>query len=428
MSTILDALRKAQDETGEQRAPRGTPLPGEVGPPPRRERPRRSRAWLVTAIVVLVAAVAGGLTLGDRLGLRSGGSRDGGDTAAPTISAAETTSRAEQGLPARAGGARPVPGEADSPAAPDRVAALHPEGARAPARAAARRAELEPTPAGELEVIEGRRDRVQRGAAERSERLKELRERVLEARREAQARAAAKPAQPPIPILTPPANAVAAGERNAPPVPPEPAGGDVAPAALQPAGEPIVDALRAEPQASALARRASEVAAAPHADQVPPPPAQARPADQPLIDDATLAALAAHGRGAVPPPAPEEATGAVAGAELPSAAPAGAGADAGAEGAQRHEAPVALAAVKRAPAPAEPPVLRRPPGGAPQVSINILQWSAEPTRRFAFVTVDGGNVTQIREGDRIGGLTVKRIYEQMIEFGFNDTSFMLRAN
>jgi hypothetical protein len=228
--------------------------------------------------------------------------------------------------------------------------------------------------------------------------------------------------------LTPPANAVAAGERNAPPVPPEPAGGDVAPAALQPAGEPIVDALRAEPQASALARRASEVAAAPHADQVPPPPAQARPADQPLIDDATLAALAAHGRGAVPPPAPEEATGAVAGAELPSAAPAGAGADAGAEGAQRHEAPVALAAVKRAPAPAEPPVLRRPPGGAPQVSINILQWSAEPTRRFAFVTVDGGNVTQIREGDRIGGLTVKRIYEQMIEFGFNDTSFMLRAN
>ena len=74
------------------------------------------------------------------------------------------------------------------------------------------------------------------------------------------------------------------------------------------------------------------------------------------------------------------------------------------------------------------PVLRRSPGGAPQVSINILQWSAEPGRRFAFVSVDGGGMTQVREGDRIGGLTVKHIHQQMIEFGFNESSFLLRAN
>ena len=96
--------------------------------------------------------------------------------------------------------------------------------------------------------------------------------------------------------------------------------------------------------------------------------------------------------------------------------------------------PVPSEPAAAAPAPAAPaaagtsPVLRRAPGGAPQVAINILQWSAEPGRRFAFVSVDGGNMTQVREGDRIGGLTIKHIHQQMIEFGFNDSTFLLRAN
>ncbi|MBY0273856.1 hypothetical protein K2Z84_00830, partial [Candidatus Binatia bacterium] len=81
-----------------------------------------------------------------------------------------------------------------------------------------------------------------------------------------------------------------------------------------------------------------------------------------------------------------------------------------------------------APRAAAQPVLRHSPGGAPQVAINILQWSAEPARRFAFVSVDGGNMTQVREGDHIGGLTIKHIHQQMIEFGFNDGTFLLRAN
>jgi len=37
-------------------------------------------------------------------------------------------------------------------------------------------------------------------------------------------------------------------------------------------------------------------------------------------------------------------------------------------------------------------------------------------------------MTQVREGDKIGGLVVKHIHEQTIEFGFNDSSFLLRAN
>jgi hypothetical protein len=95
-----------------------------------------------------------------------------------------------------------------------------------------------------------------------------------------------------------------------------------------------------------------------------------------------------------------------------------------------EEAPAVVASLPRPEPvqPASPQVLRRAPGGAPRVSINILQWSTEPGRRFAFVSVDGGGMTQVREGDRIGGLTVKQIHQQMIEFGFNDSSFLLRAN
>ena len=72
--------------------------------------------------------------------------------------------------------------------------------------------------------------------------------------------------------------------------------------------------------------------------------------------------------------------------------------------------------------------VRRSPTGAPQVAINIVQWSSAPTRRFAFVTVDGSAMTQVREGDRVGGLTVKRIYQRAVEFGYNDSSFLMRAN
>jgi hypothetical protein len=72
--------------------------------------------------------------------------------------------------------------------------------------------------------------------------------------------------------------------------------------------------------------------------------------------------------------------------------------------------------------------VRRSPTGAPQVAINIVQWSSVPSRRFAFVTVDGSAMTQVREGDRVGGLTVKRIYQRAVEFGFNDSNFLMRAN
>jgi hypothetical protein len=87
--------------------------------------------------------------------------------------------------------------------------------------------------------------------------------------------------------------------------------------------------------------------------------------------------------------------------------------------------------VKPAPA-AQPDVLasalRHSPSGAPDVRINIVQWSAVPERRFAYVRVDGGDMTQVHEGDQIGGLTVKQIFQQAIEFAQGSTSFVLRTN
>ena len=69
MSTILDALRKAQDETAngvrEVRVDE-IPAPGEAVDPPR-ARPRRALVWLAGVAGVLALAFVGGLALGNRV-------------------------------------------------------------------------------------------------------------------------------------------------------------------------------------------------------------------------------------------------------------------------------------------------------------------------------------------------------------------------
>lgn len=73
--------------------------------------------------------------------------------------------------------------------------------------------------------------------------------------------------------------------------------------------------------------------------------------------------------------------------------------------------------------------LRRPPSGAPQVRINILQWSSDPRRRFAYMSIDGNPaMTQVREGESYQGLTVKRIFPEQVEFAHQGSIFVLRAN
>ncbi|HEY8515253.1 MAG TPA: hypothetical protein VIS07_07055 [Candidatus Binatia bacterium] len=424
MSTILDALRKAQDETGEPRTRRVAPLPDGVPPPPR--RPRRSRLWIVS-LVLLVAAFAGGLALGDRLGALFGSSTPA-DAPAPVAVAGDAAespgleqAKIEQaqpeqvkadGLPAPRVAAVPTKSSsertsrrerADRTERPrgrllreDRLAAARAERReRASRTASARDASVaaQPTPMGQLEIIEGGKDLARKAAEERAERLKQLRERMLEARRAAQERAAARPAKAPIPIIVPPS-----------------ANGSGATGGEATAAAPPQDRVAAVPAAPS----------APPRPEAPAPSAaeSAAPQAETTAPFGVRAAAELEPESVGVPPAVAEAPG----AEAPAVAPAPVGSGAG-----QPEQPVEVAAVQPS-SGGEPPVLRRTPGDAPQVSINILQWSSEPSRRFAFVTVDGGNMRQIREGDRIGSLTVKRIYEQMIEFGYNDSTFRLRAN
>jgi hypothetical protein len=95
---------------------------------------------------------------------------------------------------------------------------------------------------------------------------------------------------------------------------------------------------------------------------------------------------------------------------------------------------LAAVAPARLPPPSAPDAdglagaLRRSPSGAPEVTINIVQWSATPARRFAYVRVDGSQMVQVHEGDTVGGLTVKRIFQQAVEFAHGEGSFVLRAN
>ncbi len=73
--------------------------------------------------------------------------------------------------------------------------------------------------------------------------------------------------------------------------------------------------------------------------------------------------------------------------------------------------------------------VRRAPSGAPPVRINILQWSSDPGRRFAYVSLEGQPaMTQVREGESFEGLTVQRILPETVEFAHQGSTFVLRAN
>ena len=117
----------------------------------------------------------------------------------------------------------------------------------------------------------------------------------------------------------------------------------------------------------------------------------------------------------------------------PSAAPRGTTSAAGA-------AAPTVAALEQEPsaassgAPVSPPeghsleVRRWMPAGAPPVRIQILQWSRDDSRRFAFLSVDGGRATRVSEGTVLGPVQIKTIYREMIEIQFGEQRFLLRAN
>jgi hypothetical protein len=68
----------------------------------------------------------------------------------------------------------------------------------------------------------------------------------------------------------------------------------------------------------------------------------------------------------------------------------------------------------------------RSPPGAPKVALSFLQWSADPARRFAFISVDGAPSQRVREGDATGSLTVTQIMPGAVQLRHAGTLFTIR--
>lgn len=436
MSTILDALRKAQEETGNKRqAPVGEhPAASEAVAPARQ---RRRVGWPVAVVGILGLAFAGGLAFGDRISAWLGGTTDVPAPATDVQVAMQTDPAAT--APAIDGDVKQQTDAAPRPASPAVRRGKSPEkgdaaatrrgsqpAAAAPAAGQGGTPEVAPSPYGQLHVFgAGERPAGEKPSAdERLARLQQLREKMLKARKDSAARGTQEDvASAPAQIFVPPPREAA----------PSPASGAkptaAAVAAAERAGSSPTTTEGASPPAGVVHETTVDVAPAEVARpaETAPQPVAEESAPEPAVgvSVANARAEAADAEITDPDIAPVAAAPAV--ATDPAAAQAAAP-EPVAVAALTPPEPAPAAAPQPVVAAAAPPVLRRAPGGAPQVAINILQWSAEPARRFAFVSVDGGNMTQVREGDRIGGLTIKHIHQQMIEFGFNDATFLLRAN
>ncbi len=68
----------------------------------------------------------------------------------------------------------------------------------------------------------------------------------------------------------------------------------------------------------------------------------------------------------------------------------------------------------------------RSPPGAPRVTLSFLQYSADPARRFAFLSVDGGPSQRVREGDAAGAASVDLITPDGVRLRHADTLFVIR--
>ncbi len=359
MSTVLDALRKADENNAREGV-------GGYGDEPPSRRPRRRGPrwpWLLLGLVALVGAFAGGLEL----------SGDDGASTAEVENVAESP-EANVG-PVHVASAP----EAGSPAAPP----ARRETSEAPVKA--------PEPAvGAIAPREVRPPKVARPDASQAPQMSEKRRRVLDRvlvrREEREARRQGRFA-----------NREQSQElRDA-----------IRAAATPEEREVLLDEFReirriarAERSAASSERRLDReeenlgIVEAEPAGAGTPPPTQVAAVARPR-----RAAVRGDAPAPVPPPA------------QPVAVPP-------------PPQPIAQAA----PVPADEG-LRRPPSSAPQVRINILQWSNDPGRRFAYMSIDGNSaMTQVREGESYQGLTVTRIFPEQVEFAHQGSTFLLRAN
>ena len=72
-------------------------------------------------------------------------------------------------------------------------------------------------------------------------------------------------------------------------------------------------------------------------------------------------------------------------------------------------------------------VLERPPPDAPRVQISFLVYARVPERRMVWLSIDGGNLITLHEGEESGGLEVARILPDRIHLRHNGRVFLVRT-
>ena len=107
-------------------------------------------------------------------------------------------------------------------------------------------------------------------------------------------------------------------------------------------------------------------------------------------------------------------------------------------------APVAVAKVEppppaRAPVKPRPPVedvpppdvdagvLERPPPNAPRVQISFLVYARLPERRMVWLSIDGGSLVTLHEGEGAGGIEVARILPDRVHLRHAGQLYLVRT-
>jgi len=437
MSSILDALRRIERETGEARG-LSFELPPEGGPPPSRSRWR----WAGVAGALAVVGVAAATFLS-----RSRNGDDVGDRAAapsePTVVAgleaepAAPASVLEGNAPPAAAdvaadaarGATVAPGdptEAGQPDQPPQIGAA----AEAPAAGAAvDQGERPATPAvvgaGPPvvdESPEARRAQLREQARARREAIKAQ---LAERRRERLTGRPQEPSEPPA------QNAGAAGETAsarpwqrvlAPPA--EPAAGAMGDTETAPvARAPLPDAGSTENAGPGPIGPVAKLEAPPPEAIAPPlPSARAEPGAPPVEEGPAAERPIAEDEDAGPDgqlAIREGAGDGTAGTEEPSVPSA--------DAAGQAPDTVPPDAVAEPAAPREEEILRRPPRGAPRVRVSFLLYSEDPGRRRVMLTVnDGTDLVTAYEGQRVEALEIARILPDEVHLRYEGKVFAVQ--
>ncbi|HLQ22068.1 MAG TPA: hypothetical protein VK132_02620, partial [Gemmatimonadales bacterium] len=91
--------------------------------------------------------------------------------------------------------------------------------------------------------------------------------------------------------------------------------------------------------------------------------------------------------------------------------------------------PAPAEAAPREPESTPPPleVLPRLPANAPHVQVNFLLYSRTPERRTVMLSVDGGSMATLHEGERAGDIEVARILADRVHVRWGGGLFSVQA-